>query len=261
MTNSARFVPQDLIDRIIGRLKAEEPDLQAVLLNGSFARDEADAHSDFDVVAVTHGKPLLGDRTWFHSMPDGQLLHVSIGTEALQPPDRNEAATWSLGFPARDVQRYLWATPQARAVLGADPSRRLRAGEPQLEDFVECFMKVQRAGKTQDRRLIRWAARQLAEYAPGLLRPFNPERVVQTPIEAMAAALELPNTPAHFREDFEMCFGLESANDAEISDAATRLTRELLSFLTEQLGDEEYPSGDVRTYLKDGTILKYLFSA
>ena len=260
MPTNQRVVPQDFVDQIIERLKSEEPNLQAVLLNGSFARDEADAHSDFDVVAVTQGKSRIGDRTWFESTPDGRLLHVSIGTEALEPPDRSEAASWALGFPARDVQQYLWATSQARAVLGADPSLRLPAGEPQLEDFVECFMKLQRARKTDDRLLLRWAARHLAEYGPGLLRSYNPERVVRTPVEAISTTLELPSTPAHFHDDFKMCFGLVPGSDSEIAAAATRLTRELLDFLAERLGDEQYPSGDVRIYLKDGTILRYLFS-
>ena len=57
-----------------------------------------------------------------------------------------------------------------------------------------------------------------------------------------------------------MCFGLVPGSDSEIAAAATRLTRELLDFLAERLGDEQYPSGDVRIYLKDGTILRYLFS-
>ena len=250
-------IPSALLTHLVNRLRDEEPDLQALLVSGSHARDEHDAYSDLDLVALTLGHPRQEARTWFVPTPAGPILHVSVAAERLAPLDAQAPASWSLGFPAVDVQRWLWGTAHAREVVGADPSERTPAAPGELGDFVELYVKVRRATAARHSLSLRWAARMLAEYAPGLLREFNPEQIVHTPVEALAAAFHLPHAPAHYREDFEICAGVNPATDAAIAAAAGRLVGEMLAYLQERYTGD-YASGDIRRELVTGTLHLYL---
>ncbi|MFC3077788.1 nucleotidyltransferase domain-containing protein [Phenylobacterium terrae] len=120
--------------RIVARLRATEPKLQAVVLCGSHACGEASPDSDIDIMALTDGAPQRSDRTWFEIDADGHLIHVSVGTESLDgfQEAEDEPALCALGFPVDDVMQVLWATPEGRRVLGEDPSERLPPGSPSL---------------------------------------------------------------------------------------------------------------------------------
>jgi predicted nucleotidyltransferase len=253
---------QDVLDRIIVRLRAAEPKLQAVVLCGSHARGEGAPFSDVDIMALTDGPPKRQERAWFEIGMEGQMLHVSVGAESLEDFEEaeTEAASWALGFPVEDTMQLAWATPKGHAVLGDDPSEWLPAGTPELEDFVEFYMKVRRAEATDDRLLLRWAARNLAEYATGLLRPFNPVLNVRTPIEALRVALSFEEAPEHFRHDAELCMGLSPTLEPQIAQAAKRLVAETLSFLRERLGAEAFANDDIRAALRDGTLEAYVSS-
>ncbi len=252
----------DLLGRIVARLRAAEPKLQAVVLCGSHARGEGARHSDIDIMALTDGPPKRQDRTWFEIGMDGEMLHISVGAQSLEDFEEaeTEAATWALGFPVEDTMRLAWATTRGRTVLGDDPSERLPAGTPELEDFVEFYMKVRRAEATDDRLLLRWAARNLAEYSIGLLRPFNSEVNVHTPVEALRAALSFKEAPAHYRQDTEFCMGLSPAMEPQIAQAAKRLVAETLTFLRERLCGEAFAQDDIRAALLDGTLEAYVSS-
>jgi hypothetical protein len=245
-----------LFSRLVERLQHEEPDLQAVLIAGSHARGEPDAFSDVDLVVLTLGDPRRDARTWFETTPDGRLIHISIAGERLAPPTPQAPATWSLGFPSADLHRWVWATPHAREILGSDPTVRAPAAPAELEDFVELALKVQRAAATGDTLLLRWGSRTLAEYATGLLREFNPERVVRTPLDAWTAAMTFPTAPGHYREDFEICSGLKPAGDEAVHRAATRLVDEMLDFL--RVRCSESPDDDIRRELVNGTLHSYV---
>jgi hypothetical protein len=121
-------------------------------------------------------------------------------------------------------------------------------------------MKVRRAEATDDRLLLRWAARNLAEYAAGLLRPFNPAVNVRTPIEALRVALSFEEAPEHFRHDAELCMGLSPALEPQIAQAAKRLVAETLGFLRERLSTEAFADDDIRAALRDGTLEAYVSS-
>ena len=149
-------------------------------------------------------------------------------------PGEEEPAGWALGFPTVDVHQYLRATPHARAVLGADPSLHTPAGGADLEDFVEFYLKVLRADAIGNTIALRWAARLLAEYAAGVLREFNPPTTVRTPVEAIRAAMTLPDVPEHYQRDFETCAALRPAVNEEVIAAARRLAAEVLAFLRER---------------------------
>ena len=252
----------DVLNRIIARLRAAEPKLQAVVLCGSHARGEGARHSDIDIMALTDGPPKRQDRTWFEIGIEGEMLHVSVGAESLEDFEEaeTEAATWALGFPVEDTMRLIWATAKGRNVVGDDPGERLPAGTPELEDFVEFCMKVRRAEATNDHLLLRWSARNLAEYSVGLLRPFNSEVKVRTPVEALGAALSFKEAPAHYRQDAEICMGLSPAIEPQIALAAKRLVAETLTFLRERLGAEAFPQDDIRAALLDGTLEAYVAS-
>jgi len=253
---------QDLLGRIVARLRAAEPMLQAVVLCGSHARDEGALYSDIDIMAFTDGPPKRQDRTWFEMGNEGQMVHVSVGAEPLEDGEEAaaEPASWALGLPVEDTMRLVWATARGRAVLGDDPSERLPAGTPELEDFVEFYMKVRRAEATNDRLLLRWAARNLAEYSAGLLRPFNSNVTVRTPIEALRVALSFEKAPAHYREDAELCMGLSPGLEPQIAQAAKRLVAETLTFLRDRLNGEAFVQDDIRTALLDGTLDAYVWS-
>lgn len=220
--------------------------MQAVLLGGSFARGEGDAYSDIDLLGRTAGEPRIEFRTWFYTTSAGRMVQLSIEMEPLARPAPAAPASWALGFPVLEPQKYIWSTPAAVQVLGPDPSLNFPGGPPELGDFVEFHRKITRALERQDRRQLRWAARLLAEYAPPLLRPFNDEVVVRTPLEAFAAASSLSNAPEHYREDFETCAGFTPAADAEIAAAATRLAREMVAFLGERAPESGQEPGQPR---------------
>ena len=249
----------DFVKAIVARLKAEEPTLEAVLLAGSYARQEADEHSDVDVVAVTRDEPAVPYSAWYVPDAGGRLVHVSIAAERLERADEadEEPAPWALGFPVLEVQTYLWRTSEAERVLGADPSGSLPPGTPELEDFVDLYMKVRRAAGSGDEVILRWAARLLGEYGVGLLRPLNPEVVVRSPVEAVRAALALTVTPAHFREDFESCTGLNASSDGVVAAAASRLAREMMAFLQPHSAKLGLDDATVEAALREGVLARY----
>jgi predicted nucleotidyltransferase len=249
---------QDVLDQVVERLRREEPALQAVLLGGSFARGEGDAYSDIDLLGRTEGEPRVEFRTWFYATSAGRMVHLSIEVERLAPPALQEPAAWALGFPVLEPQRYVWSTPAAVQVLGPDPSLHFPAGPPEFGDFVELHMKIRRAVELRDRHQLRWAARLLAEYAPPLLRPFNDDVVVRTPLEAFAAALSLANAPGHFREDFETCAGIVSATDAEIAASATRLARDMVAYLRERAPEANPEPDSLEETLRSGALERYM---
>ena len=251
-------VPQDVLDRAVERLRGEEPALQAVLLGGSFARGEGDAYSDIDLLGRTEGEPRVEFRTWLYATSDGRVVQLSIEVEPLAPPGPEEPASWALGFPVVEPQRYVWSTPAAVQVLGPDPSLHFPGGPPEFGDFVELYMKIRRAVELQDARQLRWAARLLAEFAPPLLRPFNDVVVVRTPLEAFAAASSLANAPEHYREDFQTCAGFTAASDPEIAASAARLAREMVAYLRERAPESGHEPDSLDEALRSGALQRYM---
>jgi hypothetical protein len=155
------------------------------------------------------------------------------------------------------VVRYVWATAAARAALGDPPSNAHPPAEPELEDFVEFLGKVRRSARLGDSIGVRTFAHEVAALAPGLLRTLNPGIVVRDRREAVEAARSLQVAPEHYREDFEIAFGLVMANDEAVERSALRLGRELLAFLRERNPNAD-PQPDIAGYLADGTLERHL---
>lgn len=257
-----RLPLQSTLDGIVKRLRKAEPELQAVILCGSFARGDADRFSDLDILAVTRGAPLRSERTWLESIPTGEGIHVSVGLMDLEDfdEDDSEPASWALGFPVVDTMQVLWATPLGRETIGESASEVRPGGPAETEDFAELFMKVRRANTIGDRVMLRWAARMLAEYSVGLFRPYNLPVEVSTPVQALKAALAFSVAPKSYRTDFEVCAGLVEASDVKVFESAARLQEEALTWLRTRLEGRTFASDDVRALLLDGSLQSYLKS-
>jgi phosphoribosyl-AMP cyclohydrolase len=243
-------------------LREVEPGTAAVVLMGSYARGEAGPFSDVDLEALTDGPPRVSYRSLFQELPDGRLIHITAGAddwrEWLAPEE--EPADWTFGFPVREEARLLWATEEMRERLG-NPTL-LRPPAPlEVQDFIECFSKVRNAWWRSDELALRFAAQDLVQRAPGLLRRLNPEARVGTPYQALQAALALPVSPPGYREDFMICLGLSghATSAAEIHERATRLADGVLKLVQANaalFAAEVEP--ELSRYLTDGTLARYL---
>jgi hypothetical protein len=138
-----------------------------------------------------------------------------------------------------------------------DPSISRPAGPPQLEALVEVAAKVRRARSREDPVGARYFARKVAELTPCLLTGLNEPIVVQSPREAIDAALSLAVVPEHYGDDLPVCLGLTAASDEQVGGAAERLTGELLAFLRERDPDVD-PQPDLARYLADATLERRL---
>ena len=248
-----------LLERIVERLRMLEPTAIAVLVSGSYAKGTADEDSDLDVQMVTENEPGSPYRMWFEERPGAKPLHVSPSVKSLAAwlAKRDEPQHFALGFPVEHVVRYVWATSDARAILGDPPSNVHPPPPPELEDFVEFLTKVRRASARGDGVGVRFFARDAAVLAPRLLRPLNGETAVHDRREALEAALSVRVAPEHYHADLAVCLGLVPADDEEVRDAALRLGRELLAFLRERTPDvDDQP--DIARYLADGTLERHL---
>jgi len=223
------------------RLRAEEPRAVAVLCHGSYARGEAEAHSDLDMDVLIEGQPEAEYRSAFAELPGGRLLHVTIATMALEewlaefsPPALAEE--WSLFLPARQVAWLLWATPEARATLEGHVTLWL-AGSPQLQDLLEGAAKVRNAAARGDELGLRLAAQDMAARCPSVLALLNPPVLADTRRAALAAALALPVAPPGYRDDLLVCLGLSgrATTAADIHGAALRLARGTVALLEANL--------------------------
>lgn len=249
-----------LLERTVATLRQHEPTAVAVIATGSYATARATLYSDLDVTVLTALTPDGHYRTWFEAR-EPFPLHVSAGAASLESwvADTAEPAEWALGFPADEAARFLWAVDAARAALGEPPSTRRPAASPELEDFVECANKVRSAVARGDFLGARWHARDLGGYAPRLLIPLNPERLVTDRRDALQAALDLPIAPPGYQEDLLACLGLLPLDDTALPVAALRLAGAMLAFLRERAPDID-AQPYLSRYLADGTLERHLRS-
>ncbi|MBM3677520.1 MAG: hypothetical protein FJW96_06495 [Actinobacteria bacterium] len=251
----------DVRDRLIARALSAHPAPSALLVTGSYACGTATLTSDLDLRLLTHGPP-EGYESWFVSA-GGRVLHVSFGIKTVTAwLERGQRAeSWSLGFPARHHARYLWATEQARARLGDDPSQLDHpAPRPELEDCFEGLRKTLRAPAHGDGRALRWHARDAAEGMPGLLLGLNPPRGVHDRRDALDAALSLTVAPPTWATDLPVLLGVDPADDATVAETAARLGLDLLAFLRTNAPDVDLQPG-LAAALGDGTLERLLVEA
>ena len=251
-------LPSGLLEHMAATLRQHEPAAVAVIATGSYAAGKATLYSDLDLTVLTAVMPNGHYRTWFE--PREPLpLHISAGAAALESwvAEGATPADWALGFPTYEAAVFLWSTDAARAVLGEPPITCRPAASPELEGFLECATKVRSAVARGDFLGARWHAHDLGSYAPGLLIPLNPERLVADRRDALQAALDLPIAPLMYRQDLLACLGLLPLDDKTLSDAAVRLARAMLAFLREHAPDID-AQPYLSRYLADGSLERRL---
>jgi phosphoribosyl-AMP cyclohydrolase len=253
---------EQFLDGCVAWLREMEPSAVAVVLMGSYARGEAGPFSDLDLEVLTEGSVRVPYRSRLVELANGRLIHITAGAYEWRKwmAGREEPADWAFGFPVREAARLLWASDEMREEL-RDPTV-LRPPAPlELQDFVECLCKVWNAWRGSDELALRFAAQDLAERCPSLLRLLNPEARVGTPYQALRAALDLPVAPPGYPEDFLTCLGLGSraTTAAEIHERATRLGEGILTLLQEHASlIEGAIETEVSLYLTDGTLQRFL---
>jgi hypothetical protein len=249
---------QALVERVVDRLLAHEPDSTAILVTGSYAKGTAALASDLDLVAITPA-PRVAYRTWFEEYGNELPLPVSAAATTFDAwlEKANAPARWSFGFPAINTAAYLWVYAATRPQLGADPSVLHPAAGPELEDFLEFVLKAKRGANKGDELGLRWFAQAAALLAPTLLIPLNRERIVRDRRDALDAALSLAVAPESYPADLTTCLGLNSASAAEVRAAVGQLAGRLLAFLREQAPDVDRQP-ELTRYLADGSLQRRL---
>ena len=246
----------------VDTLRSEEQGVLAVLLTGSHARGVPEPHSDVDLLVLTRDEPLVEYRARLVELPDGRLLHISIGAERWEAwlAQETEPADWSWYLPAVEMARVLWSAPEVEERLRRPVIERPPA-EMELEDFLECAGKVKNARLRGDELALRLAAQGLAERCPSVLRPLNPVQRPGTRYQALVAALDLPTAPPGYRDDMLLCLGL-TGHPSTMDDVYAAVLRlatcalELLRPHAARLTPELEP--DLGEYLADGRLQRYL---
>jgi phosphoribosyl-AMP cyclohydrolase len=253
-----------LIEPLLARLRREQPNAVAILCHGSYARGAAEAHSDLDLDVLIDGEEDCYQSA-FEELPDGRLLHITIGTQSLASwlahfDEAAESEEWAFFLPARQVARLLWATPQVQAQLEQRLDMEWEAA-PQLQDLIECAAKVRNAALRGDEIGVRLAAQQLALRCPALVALFNPPVRVATPRDALQAALDFAVAPPGYRDGLLVCMGLsgQATSAQQVHDTALHLASGIIEMLQVQpeLAEDHIEDG-LAEALDDGSVVRLL---
>jgi phosphoribosyl-AMP cyclohydrolase len=254
-----------LLDAWVARLRAEDPRMVALLVHGSYARGQAQPHSDLDLDVLLDGEPEVGYRSVITALPNGRLLHATIAMysladwlEQFQPVVESEE--WAFFLAARQDARLLWATEEAHQQLTNRVVLEI-AASPQLQDVLEGAAKVRNAYANQDELGVRLAAHDLASRCPGVLSLLNPAVQIRTRREALQAGLSLSVVPPYYREDMLTCLGMSGSatTSSDVHTSAIRLATGILELLrphAAELAGRIEP--DLPIYLANGDLLRLL---
>jgi Nucleotidyltransferase domain len=242
------------------RLRDEEPNAVAVVLTGSYARDEAAANSDVDLQMVLRGEGEAHYRTLLVEH-DGRLVHLSIGYRSLASwlALGDEPATWSFSLPTRGPARVLWAAADLAEQFS--PVIERPAGDPELEDFIEGVAKVANAARAGDELALRLAAHDLVDECVSVVARLSSPHPVATRLEALRAALALPSVPEGYADDVLVCLGFtgRATSAEEVRASVMRLAEgvvQLLASAGRDALDEQSP--EFPRYVADGSLLRYV---
>jgi predicted nucleotidyltransferase len=252
-----------LIQLWTNRLRHDHVGTVAILLKGSHAREDAGTFSDIDFDVLVPGAPIEDYPMYLVDRDGLGFRHVSIAVTDLESwlHDGTEPVDWALGFGVRVATRLLWAESDRVADVLDHPWREHPPAEPELEDFIEGLAKITNARIRGDDPGLRLAAQTMSRYAPGLLRPINPEIWPGTVREALDAALGFAIVPPNYREDLLRCLGLspDPGSIDEICESACRLVRGVVQLLQPHAREMmNGRAGDPFLLLADGTIAHYV---
>jgi len=228
-------LPAGVMDRVVERLRAFEPDAIGVLVHGSYARGEAELESDLDMAVLLEGPGRVHYRSWFEQLPTGRLLYVSANTDLTVDrwhAKQQEPEEWSFGFPAAVQYRWAWtADDHVRTLLGDPPVERHPGELVEVGDMIETVSKVIRSAAAGDDDGIRYWAHVLVRYAAPAIVAANEPREVSEPREALASLLALPSAPPGWQQDLRACLGLDPMPAREVALAARRLVGNALGYV------------------------------
>ncbi|MGH2558836.1 MAG: nucleotidyltransferase domain-containing protein [Thermomicrobiales bacterium] len=257
------MVDEAFIERWVKRLRREIPDVVAVILKGSYAREEPNPFSDVDFDVLTSGEPREEYPVFFDRTAGDRLVHVSVTVHDLDGwlASSGEPRAWAFGLPTAEATRLLWVADVAPREHLDRPHQFHPPAEPELEDFVAELGKVVHAHETGDELTLRLTAQTLARLCPSALCLINPAIRAGAYPEAIRFALGLPVAPPGYREDMLICLGLSgrASSAGDILYAATRLvagTLDLLQPHAERLAAELQPG--LGEALADGTLRRYV---
>jgi predicted nucleotidyltransferase len=198
-------LPEDLLTRVIERLRAHEPTAIGMLVHGSYALGRARPESDLDRTVLLESPGRHHYRSWFEQLAAGSLLYVSANTDMTVErwqAKQEEPEDWSFGFPAAIHFDWVWTAHEGvRSLLGDPPVERHPASPPEIEDIVETATKVIRAAAAGDEDGVRFWAHSMIRYTAPTLVAMNEPREVRDPREALDCLLRLPTVPPGWRED------------------------------------------------------------
>jgi hypothetical protein len=245
------------------RLRTEIPGALAVVLKGSHVRDNAGPFSDVDFDVLVDDTEIDDPYPVWIVEHGGRLVHVSVAVERLNDwvTEFKEPASWSFGFPSREVTRLLWVARQSLAAELDRPWREHPAAEPEIEDFIEELGKARNAALRGDDVTLRLAVQEIAELAPTLLAPLNEPRFPGTRPEAISMALDLETVPDGYREDMLDCLGLSgrALTRAEALATGERLVMGTLALVEANIeAFEPLVKPRLLGLMRDGAMRRYL---
>jgi predicted nucleotidyltransferase len=254
-------LPEDVVTRVVERLRAHEANAIGVLVHGSYALGRARPESDLDLAVLLDGPGRHHYQSWFEELADGSLLYVSANTDLTVERWRakqEEPEEWSFGFPAAIHFEWLWtASEGARSLLGDPPVERHPASHPEIEDIVETATKVIRAAAAGDEDGVRFWAHSMIRYTAPAFVAVNEPREVRDPREALECLLGLARVPPGWRHDVRACLGLVPHESVVVAETARRLTMNVLAFLREGFPGVDAQPG-VSEALAAGTYERWL---
>lgn len=238
------------------------PDAFAILLEGSYARGEAQPGSDLDLRVIAPDSAAYQGYARFDRLGgDAGLLHVAAFVTPLSEwmTERSEPADWAWGLPAVQEAVVLWTNPRAPEGATTPPPYLHPPRRSSLQDLVEYGCKVGRAHRAGDTVALALFTRELAKEAASLLRQLNRQVSARHPSEALRMVLGYEVAPPGYRGDMEALVGVRrAAAGTELVNAARSLALGTVNLLAAHLPDVEVGRPDLRPWLEDGTLPKYL---
>lgn len=248
-------------EEYVGWLRSIVPEAFVILLEGSHARGEAQPGSDIDLRVITGDDAEYQGYARFEPLPEAGLRHISAFVTPLAEwiSERSAPADWAWGLPAVQEAAVLWTHPCAPQEATTPPPYRHPPRRSSLQNLVEYGTKVGRAHRAGDTVGLAVFTRELAREAASLLRQLNPPASARHPSEALRMVLEYEVAPPGYRGDMEVLVGVRPAASAtDRANAASSLALGTMDLLAVHLPDIEVGRPDLRPWLGDGTLQRYL---
>lgn len=153
----------------------------------------------------------------------------------------------------------LWAHPCAPEEATTPPPYRHPPPRSSPQNLVEYGCKVGRAHRGGDAVALALFTWELAKEAASLVRQLNPPASARHPSEALRMVLEYEVAPPGYRRHMAVLVGVALATSlTDRARAARSLALSTVDLLAEHLPDIDVGRPDLRPWLGDGTLHRYL---